>query len=698
MKTKALCLASVALAALALPVYGLTYDDVANGITFTFDVYDDGTGNGGTATLTDVSFYIDPYGSNDPSGSVPAPDQENSDPEPDLPNSVSVQIPSSVCDGISYYNVTAIAYYAFNSLAANMATGGGGICVHLPSTMKTIWDGAFEVSDANLQVYLGDADIPDGLEYFGCQGYNFNVSSSAMADQYGVLYIDDWVVGYDYNQGSGSPMQRRQVNLSAAAGIMGGAFVNATQLQAVVLPSNLKVIPPQTFYGCTALGTGPGARTITIPASVEGIGDYAFYGDSNVTNFVFAGDAPACGFEAFLGVGSAVLGTGETAIATVQPGTSGWGTVPGWWNGLQTEYATSAATFTITWLDDDGTLLATETWPAGSRPSREGPTKASTAQYTYTFDRWTPTISRVSSNATYTASYTATTRSYPVNWYNWDGSLLYQSNVPYGNTPVYNNPQSSGQPPTRAPTAEYTYTFSGWTPELVAVTGPGSSYTAVFTSSPRTYTITWLDDDGTTLATEQIAYGTTPSRVGPTKPDNAPYAYAFAGWTPTPAAVTGDTSYAATYTRTADLSTLTGDWTAADGDILVNSTAHSVTVPAGATVTINGVSVTGGAGSGATGPATFAADGKAITTGIEPGAGNVWTLTAFVELEGGSADGLDDAQVKVRRADTLAGLATAVPSSTGVTVVEKKNAVKVELDVAVPAGADSQFFRVDFED
>ena len=694
MKTKALCLAFVALAAFAFPVYGLTYDDVANGITFTFDVYDNGTGTGGAATLTDVSFYINPNGPDDPSGSVPAPNPENPDPEPDLPTSAYVQIPSSVWDGISGYTVTAIAAYAFNSLAANMATSGG-IYVYLPNTMTTIWDGAFDLSGSNLQVYLGDADIPDGLEYFGCQGSSFNFDNSATADQYGVLYIDNWVVGYDPSQGTGPATQRRRVNLSAAAGIMGGAFANS-QIQSVVLPSNLKVIPPQAFYGCSSLNRGSGAQTVTIPASVEIIGDYAFYGDSNVTNFVFAGDAPVCGTDVFVDVGSDVLDIGETAIATVQPGTSGWGDVPGWWNGLRTVYAESAATFTITWLDDDGTTLATETWPAGSRPTRTGPTKASTVQYTYTFDRWTPTISIVSSNATYTASYTATTRSYPVNWYNWDDSLLYQSNVPYGSTPVYNNPQSPGQPPTKAPTAEVTYTFSGWTPELVAVTGPGASYTAVFTSSPRTYTITWLDDDGTTLATEQVAYGTTPSRVGPTKPDNAPYAFAFAGWTPTPAAVAGDSSYVATYTRTADLSTLTGDWTAADGDILVNSTAHAITVPSGATVTINGVSVTGGAGSGATGPATFAEGGDAIMSKIAPGANGTWMLTAFAELASGSADGLDDAQVKVYAANSLAGLASAQPMASGVVVTNKAPAVKVELEVTPPANADAQFFRVGF--
>ena len=42
------------------------------------------------------------------------------------------------------------------------------------------------------------------------------------------------------------------------------------------------------------------------------------------------------------------------------------------------------------------------------------------------------------------------------------------------------------------------------------------------------------------------------------------------------------------------------------------------------------------------------------------------------------------------------GAATAEPMATGVSVTEKKDAVKVELEVTPPANADSQFYRVGF--
>ena len=42
--------------------------------------------------------------------------------------------------------------------------------------------------------------------------------------------------------------------------------------------------------------------------------------------------------------------------------------------------------------------------------------------------------------------------------------------------------------------------------------------------------------------------------------------------------------------------------------------------------------------------------------------------------------------------------ATAEPMASGVSVTEKKDAVKIELEVTPPANADSQFFRVEFGD
>ena len=67
--------------------------------------------------------------------------------------------------------------------------------------------------------------------------------------------------------------------------------------------------------------------------------------------------------------------------------------------------------FTITWVDEDGTVLEKdENVPYGTQPKYDGatPTKKATSDYTYSFKGWTPELVLVESDATYKAIYTST--------------------------------------------------------------------------------------------------------------------------------------------------------------------------------------------------------------------------------------------------------------------------------------------------
>ena len=134
--------------------------------------------------------------------------------------------------------------------------------------------------------------------------------------------------------------------------------------------------------------------------------------------------------------------------------------------------------YTITFSNYDGTELERAKFDYGKIPIYSGatPERPATAQYTYTFKGWMPELVTVAENAVYTADYDSVVNQYTVTFNNYDGTELQSSTLDYGIMPTY-----SGATPERPATAQYTYTFKGWMPELVAVT-ENAVYTADYDS------------------------------------------------------------------------------------------------------------------------------------------------------------------------------------------------------------------------
>lgn len=141
-----------------------------------------------------------------------------------------------------------------------------------------------------------------------------------------------------------------------------------------------------------------------------------------------------------------------------------------------------------------------------------------------------------------------------VNFYDDSGSTLLKTVTVYdGGDTTYGSSN-----PTKASTAQYSYSFTGWSliaggsanaNALKAVVSDRNVY-AAFTSTVRKYTVRFYN--GTTLAqtVSEVPYGSNASYTGdtPAKTDvEKPEDYEFTGWNPSPNGITGNTDCYALY-------------------------------------------------------------------------------------------------------------------------------------------------------
>lgn len=231
--------------------------------------------------------------------------------------------------------------------------------------------------------------------------------------------------------------------------------------------------------------------------------------------------------------------------------------------------------YTVSFYDWNGSLLQESEVEYGKVPEYVGfkPTRESTAQYDYEFIGWSPELAKVESDASYTATYSETLRKYTVSFYDWDGSLLQESEVEYGKVPEY-----TGSAPVRESTAQYDFEFIGWNPEIAKVNAD-ASYTATYTENVRKYTILFNDWDGSLLQKYELEYGSIPKYNGamPTKESTEQFEYAFAGWSPKIVKVEANATYTATYTESIRKYTISFyDW---DGSLLQQTEMEYGSVP-----------------------------------------------------------------------------------------------------------------------
>lgn len=151
-------------------------------------------------------------------------------------------------------------------------------------------------------------------------------------------------------------------------------------------------------------------------------------------------------------------------------------------------------------------------------------------------------------------------------FYNEDGStLLYTQAIVDGGDGTY-----SGSTPTKTSTAQYSYSFAGWSKKpggtadstaLQAVTADRSVY-AAFTATVRKYTVRFYNGSTLLQTVSNVAYGGSATYTGdtPVSTEGSAEDYPFEGWQPTGKNITGDTSCYAQFGSPLEVKEITDDW------------------------------------------------------------------------------------------------------------------------------------------
>lgn len=163
----------------------------------------------------------------------------------------------------------------------------------------------------------------------------------------------------------------------------------------------------------------------------------------------------------------------------------------------------------------------------------------------YKFVQWTdgntdnPRTITLTQDTSFTAIFAV--QRFVITFVDDNDTILSSQEVEYNTMPI---PPAD---PIKANDAQYSYTFAGWLPTIVPATS-NATYKATYDRKLNQYTITFLNDDSSVLASQLWDYGVTPTCKQPAKEEDGEFIYTFDGWTPTIVPVVADATYTATYT------------------------------------------------------------------------------------------------------------------------------------------------------
>ena len=268
--------------------------------------------------------------------------------------------------------------------------------------------------------------------------------------------------------------------------IAGGAFFGCTGLTSITIPNSVTSIGNSAFYGCTGL------TSVTIPNSVTSIGISAFSGCTGLTSVTIGNSVTSIGNHAFSGCSSLTSVTIPNSVTSI--GEFAFNGCKGLTSVTIPNSVTSIGEYAFYGCKGlTSVTIETETPPTcgiyALSSTNDCPIFVPCNAVNAYKAAWSNYANRIRENGNCTSSYT-------IKFKNWDGSVLQSTQVEEGKMPQY-----TGTTPTRPDDSQYTYTFSGWTPQIVAATAD-ATYTATFTATEipsedcTDVNATWLQTGG----------------------------------------------------------------------------------------------------------------------------------------------------------------------------------------------------------